>query len=142
MTSIVIDSSVAFKWVVTEIHSDKARAIREAYDQGLAELLAPDIFPSELAHALTRAERQRRIQVGEAQDLWNDVIASASRLEPSLPLLPRAIEISSAEWAGLYDCLYVALAEQKGCEFVTSDDRLVAKLKPKFSFVKALKDWM
>jgi putative transposase len=43
--------------------------------------------------------------------------------------LPRAIAISSAVRIGVYDCLYVALAEREGCEFVTADARLVAVWK-------------
>jgi predicted nucleic acid-binding protein len=30
---------------------------------------------------------------------------------------------------GVYDCLYVALAENEGCELVTADDKLVKNLK-------------
>ncbi len=138
---IVVDSSMAFKWGVLEVDSDKARAIKSDYDNGLAELVAPGIFIAELAHALTRAERQRRIQLGEAKALWSCVMLSSPQFEPALPLTPRAIEISSAEWAGLYDCLYVALAKQEQPDFVTSDDKLVSKPQPKFPFVKALKAW-
>jgi predicted nucleic acid-binding protein len=60
----VLDSSVAFKWVVPETDSGKANQLREDFRQGVHELLAPDLFPVELAHALTRAERQGRILVG------------------------------------------------------------------------------
>ena len=31
---------------------------------------------------------------------------------------------------GVYDCLYVALAERDGCELLTADDRLVRVLRP------------
>lgn len=57
----VIDSSVAFKWSVKEVDSDKADAILNDYLASIHELHAPDFFPVELAHSFTRAERQRRI---------------------------------------------------------------------------------
>jgi predicted nucleic acid-binding protein len=57
----VLDSSVAFKWVVIEAHSDKARHLRDEFRMGLHELLSPDVFPVEVAHSLTRAERQGRL---------------------------------------------------------------------------------
>lgn len=41
----VLDASVALKWVLNEVHADKARQLREAYEQGRHELLAPDDFP-------------------------------------------------------------------------------------------------
>ncbi len=36
---------------------------------------------------------------------------------------------------GVYDCLYVALAERERCELVTADTRLLANLKPTFPFI-------
>ena len=39
---------------------------------------------------------------------------------------------------GVYDCLYVALAERRKCKLVTADDRLVNNLRPHFSFIVAL----
>lgn len=46
----VIDSSVAFKWVVPEILSDKAQLLRDDFRNAVHELIAPDIFTSEIAH--------------------------------------------------------------------------------------------
>lgn len=57
----VLDSSVSLKWAVPEVHSDKALRLRDDYRNGVQELIAPDIFLAEIAHALTRAERQKRI---------------------------------------------------------------------------------
>ena len=55
-----------------------------------------------------------------------------------LSLLPRAYHISSDARTGVYDCLSVALAEREGCELVTSDDKLVKKLQPRFAFILPL----
>ena len=38
----------------------------------------------------------------------------------------------------VYDCLYVALAEQEKCDLVTADDRLVRTLQSQFPFIVAL----
>lgn len=38
----------------------------------------------------------------------------------------------------MYDCLYVALAEQEKCEFVTADDKLVNNVQKQFPFVRHL----
>jgi predicted nucleic acid-binding protein len=59
-------------------------------------------------------------------------------MHPALPLMPRAYSISSAERIGVYDCLYVALAESENCELVTSDDKLIRLLQPKFPFLISL----
>jgi predicted nucleic acid-binding protein len=39
---------------------------------------------------------------------------------------------------GVYDCLYVALADREGCELVTADDRLVRNLQHRFPFIVSL----
>jgi predicted nucleic acid-binding protein len=134
----VVDSSVAVKWVVPETDSAKARQLRDDFQNALCELLAPDVFPYEVAHALTRAERQGRITHGEALALWMTVMGTPLRLKPGLPVAQRAIEISSVARIGVYDCLYVALAEREQCELITADDKLIRNLQPSFPFIVAL----
>ena len=41
-------------------------------------------------------------------------------LHSSLPLMQRALLIARKARIGVYDCLYVALAEREGCELITS----------------------
>ena len=62
----VLDASVATKWVLPEVNSDKALRLRDDYRLAIHELLAPDFFPGEVGHTFTRAERQKRITAGEA----------------------------------------------------------------------------
>lgn len=92
----VIDTSVAFKWVVPETASDKALLLRDDFRNAIHELQATAVFSIELAHALTRAERQGRIPVGKARVLWGDVMTLPPRLFADGMLVPRAIDISSA----------------------------------------------
>src|SRR4051794_30631970 len=91
----VLDSSVAFKWVVAEVDSDKADALRADFMSGLHELLSPDVFPVEVSHALTRAERQARVTVGQARRLFLDVLTTPPQFHPYRPLLLHAIDLSS-----------------------------------------------
>ncbi len=134
----VLDSAVALKWVLPEIDSDKADHLRDDYRNQLHELLAPDVLPVEVAHALTRSERRGIIAIGQAVILFADVMRTSPQLSPYRPLLHRAITISSAARIGVYDCLYVALAEREGCELVTADMRLVHNLGPQFPFILPL----
>src|SRR5581483_1428154 len=134
----VLDSSVAFKWVVPEVHTDKAVRLRDDFRNAVHDLIAPDILPVEVAHALTRAERQGRLTPPQAGALWRTAMQAAPRFEPYLSLLPRAIDISSQTRQGVYDSLYVALAERDNCELVTADDKLIKNLGPRFPFIFAL----
>jgi predicted nucleic acid-binding protein len=39
---------------------------------------------------------------------------------------------------GVYDCLYVALAEKESCELITADDKLVKNLGAMFPLIISL----
>ena len=39
---------------------------------------------------------------------------------------------------GVYDCIYVVLAEQEKCELVTADTTMVRSLQPTFPFIRTL----
>ncbi len=134
----VLDSSVGFKWHVREDGSDQALRVRDGFVVGIHTLLAPDIYPIEFVHSLTRAERQGRITPVEGALHLQDMLATLPDLFPHLPLLPRAYEISSSTNQGAYDCLYVALAEWKGCELLTADAKLIANLRRTFPFITPL----
>ena len=134
MTS-VLDASVALKWVLPEDDSDKAIRVRDEFARGLRELIAPDVFPVEVAHTLAKTERRRLILPGEGAKKLADVSSFMPDLHSYLPLLPRAFDIASAARIGVYDCLYVALAEREGCQLLTSDQRLLNALGAKMSFL-------
>jgi predicted nucleic acid-binding protein len=131
----VLDPSVALKWVLPEPFADKARQLRDDYQKQVHDLLAPDIFPGEVAHALTRAERRTIIPVGHAAGFLADILQTSPVLFPYLTLLCRAVDISSQFQVGVFDCLYVALAERENCELVTADTRLISNLQPFFPFI-------
>lgn len=131
----VLDSNVAFKWEVPETDTDIAIRLRDAYRNNTHQLRAPDVFPLEIGHALTRAERQKRIKPPDGWAAWLAIMSDTPVLMSSLPLMPRAYAISSQHRVGIYDCLYIALAESEGCELITADDRLLKNLGPSFAFI-------
>ena len=134
----VLDSSVALKWVLAEADFAKAIRLRDEYRNGIRELLAPDIFPSEIANGLASAERQRRIRTGEAAIFLNDILSAAPGLHHSSPLLIRAMEIAIAAKKAVYNCIYLALAEAEGCELVTADDQFARGLRASYPFIVSL----
>ena len=134
----VLDSCVAVKWVLPEVDSSLAIQFRDDYHNTVHELIAPEVFHIEIGHALTRAERQLRINPPDGWIGWRTIMSDCPKLLPSLALMPRAYEISSTMRVGIYDCLYVALAEREGCELVTTDDKLIRNLQGLFPFIISL----
>ena len=134
----VMDSSVMVKWVLAEPDSDRALRLRDNLRNSFHDLISPEIFTVEASHALTRAERQGRIAIGQARTLFVDILTTPPRSFPFQPFLLRAIDISSTMRVGVYDCIYVALADQEQCELVTADTTIVRALRPTFPFIRTL----
>src|SRR5687767_3807778 len=97
----VLDSNIALKWVLPEPDSAKANQLRDDFGKAIHHVLAPDVFQVEIAHALTRAERQGRIATSLAALFWADIMSTPPRQHSSGTLLPRAIEVSSQERVGV-----------------------------------------
>lgn len=129
---IVLDSSVGLKWLLFEQHTDRALRLRDEYIRNTHALPVPDVFPIEVAHALARAERRGLLKSPEGSEKLRDLLAILPPLYSTLPLLPRAFEIASDARIGVYDCLYVALAEEEHCALVTADQRLLNTLATDF----------
>lgn len=117
---IIIDASVALKWVFDEPESDHAIALRD--DQ----LIAPVLWLIEAANAVWRRVRLGDITPEQASvrltELQNAPIASLpveSYLDAALQF---AIELSHP----VYDCLYLAVAIQHQTHVVTADRRFAA----------------
>ncbi len=134
----VLDASVAACWVLRTPLQAKALKLRTEYQQNIHELIAPSHFPGEIASALTKAERQKLIRVGDAHLLIQDILKAPPVLYVIDSLFYRAVEISSQTRSAFYDCLYVALADQENCELVTADDKLINALRGQFSFIRSL----
>jgi predicted nucleic acid-binding protein len=101
----VVDASVALKWVLSEQDSDRARRLRLEFLAGQHDLIAPDIFLSEVGHALVKATRRRLITSLESTVFLADVMVSLPTLEPVIPLVTRAHAIALSTGIGLYGAL-------------------------------------
>jgi predicted nucleic acid-binding protein len=108
-----------------EADSAKAIVVRDEIRSRLHEAIAPDVYPIELGHALTRAERRSRISAADGYALWVQPMRDCPRLFPALPLMPQAYALSSRFRIGIYDALYLSLAEQEQCALLTADDKLI-----------------
>lgn len=123
----VLDSCVWIKLALPESDSSKAAALKDDFTMQLHELVAPDVFPVEVAHAISRAERKGILKPPEGTQAFTDILQVLPQLHDSLMLLPRAFEISSNLRIGVYDCLYLALGEREQIPLITADQKLLAQ---------------
>ncbi len=136
MTTVVVDSSVAMKWFVPEVHSDRAASLLETWVQ----LAAPDLLYAEAGHVLWKKIERGELSATEAREVVAGLRRVPVAISPSGDLLEAALEIALAHRRTVYDSLYVALAVARECDFVTADERLANALAagPLGSRVKAL----
>ena len=120
----VVDASVAVKWVVPETLSANAERVLASEE----ELLAPDLLLVEAANALWKKTERREISAAEAGRALDVVLSSGLVIRPSRPLLHRAVTLAGRLGHPVYDCVYLALAEQERATLVTGDERLLAVL--------------
>ena len=134
---VVVDASVAFKWLVEEENSDKATALTRLWDDEGTQPVAPRIMPFEVANVLHRRVVRGDIGLEVAQGLMQDLITLGVVLHETPSLHRRALELASQLKQGaVYDAHYLALAESLGCEMWTADQRLYRAAGPEFDMVR------
>ncbi len=126
---LVLDASVAVKWLVPEENRPEARKL---LDPGHV-LAAPALIVSEVASGVSRKARLKQISGAEAAralDLWLDVFSAEDVLVlyQDRVLVADALVISMELDHQLPDCLYLALARQLGAPLVTADEKLIRKV--------------
>lgn len=117
---MVVDASIAVQWIAREPGSESAATLL----LGQQPLLAPDIMPVEVANALWKKVRRRDLPEADLAAALTRLLASDLVLSPTLSLLLRAARLAVETGHPIYDCVYLALAEQQGASLATADIRL------------------
>ena len=123
MTKFVIDASIALKWVVQEDGTNQALVLRQH-----AKLIAPDLLVPECANILWKKVQRKELTRDEALLAARLLQGAEIELLPTRSLLEQAARIAIELDHPAYDCLYLALAMENGCRFVTADERFIRKL--------------
>ena len=135
---IVVDASVAIKWLLPEPGDAAAQELLVSEER----LVAPSLIRTEVAAALARRARFREIEPRDAETaigLWlqtlrDGVIGLVADEADLVTALKLAIDLSHP----LQDCLYLALAERLGAPLVTADKKFVVKARASHPLVRVL----
>jgi predicted nucleic acid-binding protein len=122
VSALVIDASVAVKWVIEEEGTTEALALR---DRALA---APDLLIAECANILWKKVRRNELSEQEALFAAGLLARADIELMAMRPYLEAAVRIAVALDHPAYDCIYIALAEAEELRFVTADMSLLGKV--------------
>ena len=121
---MVVDASVAVKWLVVEEGSDNARDLLE----GDGDLHVPRLLVSEVANAIWRKARLGEVDRRAASQLITAMSDMPVRWHADETIGADAVRLAIAHERPVYDFMYVALAQRLGARVVTADQRLANAL--------------
>lgn len=126
--TLVTDASVVAKWFLPEEHSEAAVLLLRETEP----LIAPAHFDAEIANIFWKRVRMGHLQPEQALRTLAGLpgVVDSSFGLPGLvrPAFDFAVRFDRT----IYDSLYVALAVQEGCQFVTADRRSYNGLRDAF----------
>ena len=121
---MIVDASVAFKWLVPETGSSEAIALI-----GQEELLAPNLLLIELGNAIWKKAVRNEIDADASFEPELENIGMLVRVLDEAPVVPRALTIARTLGHAIYDCVYLAMAEAENMRLVTADGRFFRKVQ-------------
>ncbi len=135
--SVVVDASLAVKWLVEEEDSDKAHAALQSWVDRDITRVAPYLMPFEVANALHRRMLRGELSVENSIRMIARLLESSLELHQPPGLHARALQLANElNQNAAYDAHYLALAEIIGCELWTADERLYRVARPSIDNVR------
>lgn len=132
--TLVIDASVAVKWVLPEDGAERAAALHDKPD----EMIAPTLIAAEIGSAMRKHVAAGTLSKSEALSAAQAATSFIDRVTPIPELAIRALEISIQFKHPIYDCFYLALAERERAPLISADKKLIALAKRAGIEVRAL----
>lgn len=120
---MIVDASVAFKWIFVEEGSDAAQALL-----GRDDLRAPNLLLVEIGNALWKKGVRGEVGDHAAYATQVSIVSSFVSIQSEAALIPRAVEMALSLEHAIYDCVYLALAEQLSDTLVTADHKFWNKV--------------
>ena len=122
---IVADASVAIQWFLSD--EPFSQQAHDLTNHGI-EFIAPDIVVAEVANIAWRSARTGRITQSFATRISSEISDMFVRLTSSEELIRSAMKISLQIDHPIYDCLYLALADQNDTKVITHDRKFMARV--------------
>jgi predicted nucleic acid-binding protein len=123
--TLAVDASVALKWFVEEAGSETAAALLTGRDS----LIAPDLIIAEVCNAGWKAVRAGGMTAMQHDHAAARMALAFDELVPLASLAPYAVALARHLDHPVYDCFYLALAQERDVQVVTADRRLIRRLE-------------
>jgi len=141
---VVVDASLALKWVLSEADSNTAIALLQTWNTDKMEIIAPALFTYEATNILYRQVVTNKLSYEEVKKLLTKLLSIGILLNfvQHREISVRAMELSHRfGLAAAYGAHYLALAEHETCEYWTADSRLCNAVRDKLPWVHQLGEY-
>jgi predicted nucleic acid-binding protein len=120
---IVVDASIAVKWVLDEPWSAEAQQLRHQWRQERRLLVVPSLFVYEISNVLYQRVRRGTLTADEAEIGRGALLSIRFQVvHPSSRWVRRAWDLATTQGhPATYDLFYVVAAEQVGGQLWTAD---------------------
>jgi len=139
-TLVVVDASVALKWVVTEAGSDEATSLLTHLADGAVSLVAPEHLIGEVGNGLRKRVAQGVLDADDALAALDAVASLGLEFIGGTERWFRSLRAALDWGVTTCDALYVLLALDLDAELITADLRLVDSALRKSLPVRPLTD--
>ena len=135
---VVVDASVAFKWIFPEEHSGEARSLLNQWINNHTTILVPAWFMFEIVNILYKHIRRNALTLQAAFLLIEEMQNIGIQIpEYDQGLHNRALELTiEFRLNAAYDAHYMALAERMNCDLWTADERLWNSVRTALGWVR------
>ena len=127
----VIDASAAAKWLFMEPDSDKAQELLKRVNDGQETLIAPDLILAEIGSMLWKRVLREGVSIADATAQFGRFKRVRLGLVELRGLVDSALLLALQQRHPIYDCLYLALALDAGCNLITADEKTAPGFLPK-----------
>ncbi len=142
MTPLLVDVSVALKWVLVEDDSDRALALFRSAAEQSRSILAPPLLMSEATNALHQRHRRGAISAAQADAALSAVLAFPIHIVSPPDLHRQTMRIArDYGLSATYDAQYLAAALSAAAEFWTADRKLYRTLPRSLTWVNWIGDY-
>jgi len=127
---VVVDASLAVKWVLREPYAEEALALAEEWAAGGTRPSAPCLLLVEATNVLHRRAALGHISLSRARQLLAGLLNMGIEIRESPQIHFRAMELAQElQRPSVYDTHYLALADILGCDLWTADERFFNSVK-------------
>lgn len=137
--TIIIDASVAAKWLLPDEYDPRANIVKKAFKDREIAVAVPTLIFYEINNLLKSAVLSKRISLKDSVDFYKNFINLGFTVHWSKELLRKTLQKALNLNISSYDAAYVVLAENLQIPLFTADEKLVKKAKS--SLVKNLPEY-